>query len=116
MPCPSARIPCMADASDADLVARARSALGSFQDPWLQTTLSELNAVREVAVEGREMVASLVLPIPVGDYVEELAGALGPVLAAAGVDLPVRLRLGSEIRAHAVQRQLKPLETIRNVV
>src|SRR5438045_1366694 len=77
---------------------------------------SELGAVRSVEAVGGELRLALTLPIPVGDYVEELAGALGPVLAAAGIDLPVRLSLGSEIRAHAVQRQLKPLDTISNIV
>ena len=116
MPWRSARIPCMADGPAADDIARARAALGAFRDPWLGQSLADAAAVREVAVEGGELVASLVLPFPVGDYVDELAGALGPVLASAGVDLPVRLRLASDIRAHAVQRELKPLEAIRNVV
>lgn len=99
-----------------DIAARVRDALSAWRDPWLGRTLGELGAIRSVEAAGGALTLALTLPIPVGDYVEELAGALGPVLAAAGIDLPVRLSLGSEIRAHAVQRQLKPLESIRNVV
>jgi ATP-binding protein involved in chromosome partitioning len=96
--------------------ARARGVLAAYRDPWLGRTLGELEAVREVEVAQGELRAVLSFPIPVQDYVEELSGALVALLAAAGIDLPLRLTLGQDIKAHAVQRQLKPLETIRNVV
>jgi ATP-binding protein involved in chromosome partitioning len=96
--------------------ARARDALAAYRDPWLGRTLGELDAVRGVDATGSELRVAITLPIPAQDYVEELSGALAPVLAAAGVHLPLRLAITSDIRAHAVQRQLKPLESIRNVV
>jgi ATP-binding protein involved in chromosome partitioning len=106
----------MAPPSTNEITARVTAAIGAWRDPWLDRTLGELGAVRSVEAADGELRLALTLPIPVGDYVEELAGALGPVLAAAGIDLPVRLSLGSEIRAHAVQRQLKPLASISNIV
>jgi ATP-binding protein involved in chromosome partitioning len=98
------------------IAARASALIGAYRDPWLGRTLGELGAVRRVEATQGELRVELMLPIPARDYAEELAAALAPVLAGAGVDLPVALTVGSDIRAHAVQRQLKPLETIRNVV
>ena len=37
-------------------------------------------------------------------------------LAAAGIQAPLAVELEAEIQAHAVQRNLKPLEQIKNVV
>jgi ATP-binding protein involved in chromosome partitioning len=99
-----------------DIIARARSVLGAYPDPWLGRTLGELDAVRDVELRAGELAVRLVLPIPARDYTEELAAALAPRLAQAGLELPLALTVDSDIRAHAVQRQLKPLETIRNVV
>jgi ATP-binding protein involved in chromosome partitioning len=52
----------------------------------------------------------------VGGYRDELTAALAKHLAAAGFSAPLTVELESDIRAHAVQRNLKPLEQIKNVV
>ncbi|MET0292163.1 MAG: iron-sulfur cluster carrier protein ApbC [Steroidobacteraceae bacterium] len=96
--------------------ARARELIGQYRDPWLGRTFAELDAIRAISAANGELRVELVLPIPVGDYAEELASALAPVLAAGGIDLPVRLGVQAQIRSHAVQRSLKPLEGIRNIV
>lgn len=106
----------MPEALAPESAARARAVLDAYRDPWLDRTLGELQAVREVVVEGSGLRAELVLPIPAGDYVAELGEALGQALAAAGLAVPLRLGLRHEIAAHAVQRPLKPLQDIRNVI
>lgn len=93
-----------------------RPVLEACVDPWLGRSLRDLGAIQSCREEAGVLVASLQLPIPVGDYGTELEDALSAQLAAAGVSLPLRLSLVADIPAHAVQRQLKPLERIRNVV
>jgi len=94
----------------------ARAALDAYVDPYLGATLGSVQAVRELREADRGLAAHIVLGFPVGGYQEPLAKALGAHLAAAGITRPLAVNLESEIRAHAVQRNLKPLGDIRNIV
>jgi ATP-binding protein involved in chromosome partitioning len=106
----------MAPDDKADPLAIARQALSTYVDPWLGRALGDLGALRDLRREGGRLLAAVTLPVPVGDYQTELADALSARLAAAGVAEPLQLVLTADIVAHAVQKQLKPLERIRNVV
>jgi ATP-binding protein involved in chromosome partitioning len=93
-----------------------RAALDAYVDPYLGETLGAAQAVREVRPAGKGFSAHIVLGFPVGGYKEELAAALAGQLTAAGIAAPLSLELASEIRPHAVQRNLKPLGNIGNIV
>ena len=97
-------------------VDAVRAALDAYLDPYLQDTLGSAQAVREVRVAGAGFTASVVLGFPVGGYQAQLTAALSGQLAAAGITAPLTVDLESDIRAHAVQRNLKPLGEIRNIV
>jgi len=103
----------MADESTLNAV---RSALEAYVDPYLGETLGQAGAVRDVALQGGRYQARIALGYPVGGYREELAAALEAHLAAAGLEGPLTIELEADIRPHAVQRNLKPLEEIRNIV
>ena len=93
-----------------------RRALETHVDPYLGETLGAAQAVRDVRASGGGFSAQIALGFPTGGYQEELSAALNRQLASAGIAAPLSLELQSDIRAHAVQRNLKPLEEIRNVV
>jgi len=93
-----------------------RKAVGTYVDPYLLETLAAAQAVREVSAGPNGYVVHIVLGFPVGDYLDELTAGLAKHVAAAGVTVPFRLELESDIRAHAVQRNLKPVDQIRNIV
>jgi ATP-binding protein involved in chromosome partitioning len=94
-----------------------RSALEAYFDPYLKQTLGEARAVTEVTLEGSRARASLVLGIPTEGYQGALREALTQHLAASGCDgLDLQLALTSKIVAHSVQRQLKPLAGVSNIV
>jgi len=97
-------------------VNAVRAALDAYLDPYLQDTLGAAQAVREVRAAGEGFTARLALGFPVGGYRAELTAALRGQLAAAGIAAPLAVELESDIRAHAVQRNLKPLGEIRNIV
>jgi ATP-binding protein involved in chromosome partitioning len=103
----------MADDSALNAV---RAALTAYVDPYLEETLGEAGALRDLAVEGEGFRARIALGYPVGGYREELAAALKAHLAAAGLDAPLTIELEGEIRPHAVQRNLKPQGEIKNIV
>ena len=100
----------------ATAVDAARAALEGFTEPYLGETLASAQALREVRAVGDGLTARIALGFPVGGYQEELAGALRAHLVAAGITAPFTLDLEANIRAHAVQRNLKPLGEISNVV
>ena len=92
-----------------------RRRVEAYRDPWLEVTLGEAQAVRAVDLEGTRGRVEIVLGFPAADYAQTLAGELKAWVRPAGIaDLEVTVR--SEILAHAVQRNLKPLPGIGNIV
>ena len=94
----------------------ARLALEAYVDPYLGETLGKAQALRELRAVADGFAATVALGFPVGDYQQELAGGLARQLAAAGIGGTLALQLQADIQAHAVQRTLKPLGAIRNVI
>lgn len=93
-----------------------RTALEAYVDPFLDETLGEAGALRDLAAQGGGYRARIALGYPVGGYREQLAAALEAHLAAAGLRVPLTIELEADIHSHAVQRNLKPLGDIRNIV
>jgi ATP-binding protein involved in chromosome partitioning len=97
--------------------AQVRTVLEQYLDPYLGQSLGEVGAVREVRVEGRSIIATVQLGIPTLGYEEQFRLALAQHLAAHGLsELSLELELRSAIVAHSVQRSLKPLPGVSNVV
>jgi ATP-binding protein involved in chromosome partitioning len=104
----------MADDSTLNAV---RTALEAYIDPYLEETLGEAGALRDLVVEGGgDYRARIALGYPVGGYQAQLTTALEAHLEAAELDVPLTIELEADIRSHAVQRNLKPLGEVRNIV
>lgn len=93
-----------------------KACIESYRDPWLKHSLGEAQAVRAVRIEGEAAEVEVVLGFPAADYASDLSAAL--VAHAGGVADVTKLdiRVTSEIVAHAVQGNLQPLKSIKNVV
>ena len=102
--------------SDDSTLHAVSAALGAYVDPYLSQTLREAGALQDVTAQGDGYGARITLGYPVGGYREELTAALQAHLAAAGLRAPLTIELQADIRPHAVQRNLKPLGDIRNIV
>jgi ATP-binding protein involved in chromosome partitioning len=93
-----------------------RENLLSYVDPYLAQTLGEAKAVSSVTSRNGVVTVELDLGFPCADYVAELTTALQahlqPLLGTARLDLALR----AKITAHAVQKTLKPLANVKNVV
>src|ERR1700734_1047903 len=96
--------------------ASVRAALESFIDPYLQQTLEQAGALRAVEVNAGRVLAKIELGFPTIGYAHTLQSALQLHLAAAGLDVELTLELASQIVPHAVQRNLKPLAGVKNIV
>jgi ATP-binding protein involved in chromosome partitioning len=93
-----------------------RECIESYRDPWLKQTLGEAGAVRALRLSANRAEAEIVVGFPAADYAPELSEALNrQVTGVAGVE-SLEIKLSSEIIAHAVQRNLQPLKSVKNVV
>jgi ATP-binding protein involved in chromosome partitioning len=93
-----------------------RECIEAYRDPWLKQTLGEARAVRAVHVHANRAEAEIVLGFPAADYAPELTEALRQQVKGVAQIESLEVRLASEIAAHAVQRGLQPLKSVRNVV
>jgi ATP-binding protein involved in chromosome partitioning len=99
-----------------DSLNSVRAVLDAYVDPYLGESLAAAQAIRELRAAGPGFAARVALGFPVGGYETELTAALTGKLAEAGILAPLSLELEADIRAHAVQRNLKPLGEVKNVV
>jgi ATP-binding protein involved in chromosome partitioning len=92
-------------------------AVDAWVDPYLETSLGAAKAVQDLQVtaDGRVSV-SLKLGFPAARYGHELAAALGAAIrgieGVSGVDVSV----GWQVQTHAVQRGVKPMPEVRNII
>ena len=93
-----------------------RESLNTYTDPYLGQTLGEAKAVSLVAILGDLVTIELVLGFPCADYGPEMESALRSHLGPALGNARLELKLSAQITAHAVQRTLKPLTNVKNVV
>ncbi len=87
------------------------------REPYLQQTLLEAGALEQVRITEREVSGTIELGIPVHGYADQFRSALAAHLLAIGhPGLAVQTELRGVIVAHGVQRPLKPLPGVSNVV
>jgi ATP-binding protein involved in chromosome partitioning len=93
-----------------------REKLTTYTDPYLGQTLGEVKAVSSVTLGNDVLNVELTLGFPCADYREEMSGALRDHLGALLGSARLELNLKAQITAHAVQRTLKPLANVKNVI
>ena len=101
--------------TDAPLAA-VQSAIESYVDPYLGETLAAARAVSAVEAGGDRVVAKLRFGFPVARYQAELAEALRRHVSAAGLSVALDVDMQADIQPHAVQKHLKPLKDVKNIV
>src|SRR5689334_10197487 len=102
--------------SDPSTVEAVRAALNAFVDPYLGETLGGAKAIRDLTTSGDKVHAKIALGFPVGGYHDEFVAGLLQHIAASGLKVDLTVDLEPDIRSHAVQRNLKPIDQIKNVV
>ena len=93
-----------------------RTLLMAWRDPYIDRTLGEIGAIQHLESSPAEIRLGLRLPVPVGGYQSDLRQLLGGALQRSGFAQELSLDLATAIPSHAVQRPLKPLSGIRNIV
>jgi ATP-binding protein involved in chromosome partitioning len=95
---------------------QVETALKQYTDPYLGMDLVSAHCIKEIAITGGAVKIVIVLGFPADGYHDTLRQQLEPLLLALdGVD-QVDISISSKIITHAVQRGVKPLPHIRNVI
>jgi len=96
--------------------AQIESALGSVEDPHNGRDLVSTKSVRDIAVDGGRVTVSIVLGYPARSWAEELsANVHSAVEVLDGVET-VEVNVDWEIISHTVQKGVKPLDGVRNMI
>jgi ATP-binding protein involved in chromosome partitioning len=93
-----------------------RESLSTYPDPYLDQTLGEAKAVRAVRLRDGVLTAELQFGFPCADYGGELLPPLQKLLSPLLDGARLELALHAQITSHAVQRTLKPLAGVKNIV
>lgn len=90
--------------------------IGAVQIPGIGYSVADAGKVAHVSVDGDEASVSIELGFPAGGIHADLAQAVTEAVRAdAGIET-VTVSVDTKITAHGVQRNLKPLENVSNII
>ncbi|WP_045224058.1 iron-sulfur cluster carrier protein ApbC [Methyloterricola oryzae] len=93
-----------------------RRALSTVIDPYANSDLVTSKAVRKIEVDGSRIGIEIRLGYPAAGWKDALVGmVMDAVRAVPGVET-VGVDVGWEVISHAVQKNLKPLPGVKNIV
>jgi ATP-binding protein involved in chromosome partitioning len=95
---------------------RIEAALKTWIEPHLGTDLVTARAVTGIAIEGTKVKVEVELGFPAGRYAGQLEAQIRTLVATVPGTTQVDVRVRSAILSHAVQRNLTPLEGVKNVI
>lgn len=96
--------------------AALEAALRAWHDPFLGTDLYTARTVRELSCDGGAVRVRVELGFPLGDHAAEVEQAIRAALASVPGVESVAVSVTWNVVAHAVQRQLKPMAGVKNVI
>ncbi len=93
-----------------------QAAIKGYIEPHLERDLVSANCVKDIAIEGDQIKVTIVLGFPAKGIAEQIAEAVKEhVLAVPGVGM-VAVDLSWSIQAHTVQKALKPIDNVKNII
>jgi ATP-binding protein involved in chromosome partitioning len=102
----------MADLSREQIEAK----LKEYIDPYMEKDLVSTKCVRNVMIEGDQVVVDVVLGFPAGGYQQELATRLKEMVESIEGVAKARINVNVAIQAHSVQKGVKTLSSIKNII
>jgi ATPases involved in chromosome partitioning len=91
-------------------------ALKEVNDPYLGKDLASAKAIKDIRVDGGKVEVDVVLGFPVQGYKNRLATLLEQkIRSIQGVERAT-VNVSWKIASHAVQRNLKPIDSVKNII
>jgi ATP-binding protein involved in chromosome partitioning len=102
----------MAEVTQSQIEAK----LATYVDPYLERDLVSAKCVKSIAVSGDTATIEVALGFPAGGYHEQLKGALQQLIESIDGIRTATVKVSSKIAAHAVQKGVKHLDNIKNII
>jgi ATP-binding protein involved in chromosome partitioning len=90
--------------------------LRTLIDPNTEKDLLTSKAVKSIAIDGSKVDIKIVLGYPAKGYIEELKSLVQEKISCLGGITDIAVDISFAIVAHAVQKNLKPLPNIKNII
>ena len=91
-------------------------AIRQYRDPYLEASLSELDAIKSLEIVGGQVTIEILLPYPS----KGIAGGLKQLVISAVEDVPgvesVTVQVAQAIRAYQPQKNLQSIAGVKNIV
>lgn len=95
---------------------QVETALRAHIDPYLKQDLLAAHAVRKIEIDGGKVLVEVVLGYPARGYQDELTGLLKRQIEGVEGVREAEVRVSSVVTTHAVQRGIKPLPGVKNII
>jgi ATP-binding protein involved in chromosome partitioning len=92
------------------------TALRGYLDPYLEQDLLTARCVQQIQVEGGQVTVDVMLGFPAAGYRAALEVALRERLLALPGVVAATVRVDSKVVAHEVQKGLRPLTGVKNII
>ncbi|MCO6411866.1 MAG: iron-sulfur cluster carrier protein ApbC [Thiogranum sp.] len=92
------------------------SKIKEYIDPYMEKDLVATKSVRNIMIEGDQVVVDVVLGFPAGGYRDELAAKLKELVESLEGVAKARVNVNFAIQAHAVQKGVKTISGIKNII
>jgi ATP-binding protein involved in chromosome partitioning len=102
----------MADVSQ----QQVETALKAVIDPYLEQDLVTAKTVKNITVDGAKVTVDIELGYPAKGHVADLSAKLKEKVAAIAGVKDVAINVSSKIVAHGVQKGVKPIEGVKNII
>ena len=90
--------------------------LKEYIDPYLEADLVSAKTVRNIMIEGDQVVVDVVLGFPADGYKNELAAKLKAMVESLDGVAQARVNINTAIQAHTVQKGVKTISGIKNII
>src|SRR3989344_606255 len=95
---------------------QVETALKAVIDPYLEQDLVAAKAVKKITVDGGKVTVDIELGYPAKGHVADLGAKLREKVAAIAGVKDVAINISSKIVAHGVQKGVKPIEGVKNII
>jgi ATP-binding protein involved in chromosome partitioning len=95
---------------------QVETALKEVVDPYLEKDLVAAKAVKNIAIDGEAVMVEIVLGYPAKGHQETLARQLKEKIAGIAGVSSAFVNVSSKIESHGVQKGVKPLPNIKNII
>ncbi len=90
--------------------------LKEYVDPYMEKDLVSTKCVKDIGIDGGNVTVSVVLGYPAKGYTDQLSGKLKELVESIDGVSSARVDASSSVVAHKVQKGVKHLEGIKNII